>query len=198
MKHTAETLQAAFHYLFPDEVPEIKRLVRTLKGRPDVVNIGAGAGTSTLAILEAREDVHVYSIDKQLEDSPLGSLGGEMNVVKEAGHAARLTQMHGDSKKIGRAWFSEPRPHVSMVFIDGDHSFEGCAGDIVCWVRNLKPGGILAVHDFQKIDLYPDGARDDAPAPRPWPGVDAAVHLFLYPNFPKVSHVDSLIAFKVP
>lgn len=196
MTHTAETLQQAFRYLFPDEVPELKRLVRNLKKEPTVVNIGAGSGTSTLAMLEARPEVVVVSIDIQQEDSPLGSLAGELSVIAKAGLADRLTQVHDDSKSVGRGW---PTDAVDLVFIDGDHSFEGCAGDIICWLRNLKPGGVMVVHDYHKVYLYSNGAtRDDAPAPRPWPGVDAAVDLLLRPNFPLVSQVDSLIAFRVP
>jgi len=35
-----------------------------------------------------------------------------------------------------------------VVFIDGDHSVEGVLLDYDCWIDSLKPGGILAFHDY--------------------------------------------------
>jgi predicted O-methyltransferase YrrM len=193
-EHTAESLQRAFRYLFEDEVPELKRLAQLLPPAPMVVNIGAGAGTSTLALLEARPDIMVISIDKQAEDSPLGCLSAERRVVQQAGMSDRLEQINQDSRKAGISWKDDL---VDMVFIDGDHSLEGCAGDIVCWLRNLKPSGLMAVHDYRKIDLYEE-ERKYAPHPTPWLGVDMAVDLLLVLNFKKVGHAESLICFRIP
>jgi predicted O-methyltransferase YrrM len=197
MTHTSESLQAAFHYLFIDEVPELKRLARSIRSKsPRIVNIGAGSGTSTLAFLEARSDSQVIGIDLQLEDSPFGCLVAEKKVVEEAGYADRLVQIHGDSKKIGKERHEAP---VDMVFIDGDHSFIGCAGDIVIWRRQIKRNGIMAIHDYHKADLFEHGeARPNSPAPKPWPGVDGAVDMLLRPHFKVVGHVESLIAFRMP
>ena len=37
---------------------------------------------------------------------------------------------------------------LDFVFIDGDHSYEGCALDIKLWWPKLKPGGLLSGHDY--------------------------------------------------
>ncbi len=37
---------------------------------------------------------------------------------------------------------------LDMVFIDGDHSYEGARADIGAWTPIIKPGGILAGHDY--------------------------------------------------
>jgi hypothetical protein len=34
------------------------------------------------------------------------------------------------------------------VFIDGDHSHAACAADIAAWTPFVKPGGVIAFHDF--------------------------------------------------
>lgn len=34
-----------------------------------------------------------------------------------------------------------------LVFIDADHSHEGCMRDYVAWERLIEPGGMLAFHD---------------------------------------------------
>lgn len=37
---------------------------------------------------------------------------------------------------------------VDFLFIDGDHSFEGCRADIVNWDRYVRDGGIVCGHDY--------------------------------------------------
>jgi predicted O-methyltransferase YrrM len=36
-----------------------------------------------------------------------------------------------------------------LIFIDGDHSYQGVKADIQAWKDKLKPSGILAGHDYQ-------------------------------------------------
>jgi len=35
-----------------------------------------------------------------------------------------------------------------MLFIDGDHHYEAVVADLRTWLPSLKPGGVLAMHDF--------------------------------------------------
>jgi Methyltransferase domain len=37
---------------------------------------------------------------------------------------------------------------VQAVFIDDDHSYEGCAASIAAWLPKVRPDGILAGHDY--------------------------------------------------
>jgi hypothetical protein len=39
-----------------------------------------------------------------------------------------------------------------FVFLDADHSYEGCAADIAAWRPKVKPGGYLCGHDYQNPD----------------------------------------------
>ena len=36
---------------------------------------------------------------------------------------------------------------VNLAFIDGDHSYEGCLGDLEAVWPKVKPGGVILVHD---------------------------------------------------
>jgi hypothetical protein len=212
MKRTAKSLQKAFKHLFPDEVLALKELVMSLPDNPIVVNIGAGAGTSGLAFMESRKDLRKYTIDIRREKNPLGSLESEGEVLIGAGLYLydRQDSIHGDSKNIGLYWPSHCRKlwhpkndyKVDMVFIDGDHTYEGCKGDIEAWLPNIRPDGIIAVHDYHKQDLYNDNYHQgrphpDYPAPKLFLGIDQAVGELLIGKYDQIMRVGSLIAFRV-
>jgi hypothetical protein len=38
-----------------------------------------------------------------------------------------------------------------MVFVDGDHSYEGCRGDIEAWTPHVRVGGVIAIHDYNAL-----------------------------------------------
>lgn len=215
MAHTSVSLQQAFHYLWPDEVPALKALAQMLPADPIIVNIGAGAGTSGLAFAEARKDAKIYTVDIQRDSSPFGCLEAHENVLREAGfdidgYHTRFHSICQDSKIVGRTWnvpfgqaiesklYGIGMPLVDMVFIDGDHSYEGAKGDIEAWLPNILHNGILAVHDYDKASAY---KREHNPAEvphwKPWPGVDRAVREILLPKYETILIVDTLIAFRV-
>lgn len=49
----------------------------------------------------------------------------------------------GLSADIARTW----RALIDLLFIDGDHSYEGCLTDIDAWLPHVRPGGWVAFHD---------------------------------------------------
>ncbi len=48
------------------------------------------------------------------------------------------------SKTAGRMW----KTPLSMVFIDGGHSFEAAYTDFLTWAPHIIPGGFLVIHDI--------------------------------------------------
>jgi predicted O-methyltransferase YrrM len=186
-KHTAHSVADWTAYLFHDEVDALKTLAQSLPMLPHVVNIGAGNGTSGLAFMESRDDLHLYTIDIQLESSPFGCLEGEEMVMRSAGFWGdpRHAQIHGDSKAVGKTWLAEKRPLLDLVFVDGGHQYHEAKGDIEIWLPLIKPGGIMAVHDFEKTAKV-------------WIGVDKAVKELLVGKYEEVLRVNTLIAFRVP
>lgn len=171
----SQRLRDAFKYLFQEELDYLYEVTESLPDNPVIVNVGAGAGTSGLAFLEARPDGHVYTIDVTKDDSPHGCLVAEWLSAHVAGVHDRLTQIHGDSVAVGQTW---PHGQVDLVFIDGDHTYEGCKGDIETWLAHVKQGGYILVHDYYKERVYHDlGSHEPGqyPHPKPWPGVDQAV-----------------------
>lgn len=154
MSNTPEDLRDAFGFLFADELKLLRELARMLPVNPVIINIGAGPGTSTSAFLHERRDATVYSVDIQLESSPHGSFAGEQIALERMGllDYNRYHPIHDDSKVVGRQW---DKPQVDLIFVDGDHSYDGCYGDILAWHPHLKDGSYMAVHDYER-DVWPD------------------------------------------
>lgn len=181
-KHTVASVIEWTHYLTHPEAATLTALAQTLPIGAHIVNIGAGNGTSGLVFMEARSDLLVTTIDIQRESSPYGCLEGEEAVFRSAGFWGdpRHTQIEGDSKDVGTAWQGGP---VDMVFVDGGHQYHEAKGDIVIWMKHLKPGGVMAVHDFEKIEKI-------------WKGVNEAVRELLVGTYEEIVRVDSLIAVR--
>ena len=114
------------------EIDCLKALAVSLPPNPLIVNIGAATGVSTCAFLEARPDCFIFSVDTEPCDDEL----------EHAGRPRNLVRLLGDSKEIGCRF-----PYLAdLVFVDGDHW--NAAGDILAWLDKVKPGGIMAFHDY--------------------------------------------------
>jgi len=164
--------------IFEDERAFLDGLMTLLPEGGRVINIGALAGCSSVAMLRGARDIadfHLWSIDVKTRSQ-------EMRYAEQCGLAdpTRFTQICGDSKIVGRTWQSK----VHLVFIDGDHSYEGCKGDIEAWEPHIVESGYLVVHDYESYFVFVTQAVDE------WFG--EAVKRGWY----KVAKVDVSIAFK--
>lgn len=197
MAHNSETLRQAFGYFYPNELAMLKSLVYLCPSSPiTVVNIGAGAGTSGLAFLETRTDLHLHTVDITDKSSPFGCLHAEREVCQAAGFTLgdRWHQHHMDSKQLAQWWDYGP---VDVCFIDGDHSYEGASGDIVGWLPHMRTGGFMAVHDYRKQDVARPDDGQVRPHPLEWHDVDKAVDEYLKSQYDVFALVESLIVFQV-
>ena len=50
------------------------------------------------------------------------------------------------SMLVGKMW----KTPISMLFIDGGHSFETAHTDFLTWAYHIKPSGFLVIHDVYK------------------------------------------------
>jgi hypothetical protein len=168
------------------EIDFIKKCVRiSIEDREFVqspicfVNIGAGAGTSTAAILEATDEGIVFSID-------IESVGNEVNTNEhlrfaEAGIGldGRVIRIWGDSRIVGRKW---PVKN-DLVLVDGGHLEDEISEDIKIWLPTIPSGGVIMFHDYNS---------------RYWPHVKMVVDSIMFEKYEYLGLVDTMIAFRIP
>lgn len=154
-RNKAEELADAFKYLTKNEVGAIKTYARMCGANPIIVNIGAGAGTSALAIYEARVDegeFHLTTVDIS-RGGPLGGMSSERNAFLTAGYDWFPEQLLGASHEIGKAW-PESRK-IDMLFIDDGHLEHEIRGDIEAWIEHMRVSGYVLFHDYGSKE-WPD------------------------------------------
>jgi predicted O-methyltransferase YrrM len=133
------------------ELTELWRLVEALRPRM-VIEIGtAGGGTLFLLSRAAEADATLISVDL-----PGGMFGGGYPRWK-ARLFGRLV-LPGQELHLIRGNSHEPSTHravaralgarkVDLLFIDGDHTYEGVRQDFEQYRSLVRPGGLIAFHD---------------------------------------------------
>ena len=67
-------------------------------------------------------------------------------VVKMASeYKGRSSVVRCDSA-VGASFYKDRS--IDFVFIDADHSYEGCSRDIKAWLPKVKAGGMISGHDY--------------------------------------------------
>ncbi len=147
---------------------EAAAIARLATGRRRVVEIGVYEGASAVVLADTLgPDADLHLIDPFVDASGYalppgwGALAGATKrVVARAARRPGAPRVHwhvARSDDVGRGW----QGPVDLVFIDGDHSEEGCRRDWELWHRHVVPGGVVAFHDARLSQ--PDG--DGGPGP---------------------------------
>ena len=116
-----------------------------------IVEIGAGKGGMLAAFCAvAGEDATIVSVD--LEGGPFGGGASDAQLRSRANVKPRqkLHLVRGDSldPAIRERTASLTPKGVDVLFVDGDHSYDGVSGDFRMYSRLVVPGGIVAFHDI--------------------------------------------------
>ena len=155
MKEKTKKLVEAFGFLKIAEAQLLMEAADSLATGSIVVNIGAGVGTSALAIIEQRPDLAVtfYTVDIRDDDNPFGGMLNELHAFQNAKMEHLLpNQIKGDSSTVGEKW---DKGDISLLVIDADHTAGGLMKDIQSWLPHLAIGGLVALHDYKR-DVWPD------------------------------------------
>jgi len=127
---------------------EAAALAQLASGAGEVLEIGSAFGYS--AIVMALAGAHVTAVDPHTW-VPDSLAGMERNLVAY-GVTDRVAILAESSAPV-LATFALAIAHVpltpfGLVFIDGDHSAPAVRADVDAALKVLRPGGVLACHDY--------------------------------------------------
>lgn len=106
-------------------VPEVMKL----EPGQIYLEVGVDKGKSlSIAKMVAKEGVEICGVDLEADPKVEGTI---------------FTQ--GDSVEVANNM--TPGKKISVLFIDGDHSYEGCKRDINAWYPFMKEDGVMLFHD---------------------------------------------------
>ena len=129
-----------------DEAALLFRLVHRLD-TPRIVEIGRFKGGSTVVMAAAMAPSgHLLSLDL-LVPQPGGVDGAQLDreladALERLALSSRVELRVADSRAV-----ELPEPGLDLLFVDGDHSYEGASADLRRWTPLLRQGGHVIVHD---------------------------------------------------
>lgn len=114
-----------------------------------IVEIGGEWGRSAGAFARgAAPETNIYTVDLFPDDLHAAHLAN----LAEAGFAGRTSQFQADSHRALHAdHIMAADQEISLLFIDGDHTYEGVKADIHVWTRFVAIGGFVIFHDVAQV-----------------------------------------------
>lgn len=141
--------------IFPEESAW---LYRSAADKRSIVEIGSFRGKSCvmLAVGSAGSGGHVTAIDPHINAPGLGrDLYNRqdherfMAAVQKHGVRERVTKMVETSARARELWDGRA---IDLLWVDGDHSYEGCKADLEAWAPLVRVGGVVAGHDYGHLE----------------------------------------------
>ena len=145
-----------------DEAALLYRLARDAETGP-FAEIGRFKGGSTLIFAAALpEGVELWSYDLHVSlrtDMPGAELDAELlQALTRYGIDRKVHLVVADSRTV-----EPPSGPLELLFVDGDHTYEGAKADFERWGSFVRPGGQLLFHDAVDTggygNVYPGVAR---------------------------------------
>ena len=119
-----------------------------------IVNIGVEYGASLICLRHGNPTARIFGID--------------IDISKCQAVTAMLVEL--DSGELGKNWLVHTKNNeIDLLFVDGDHSYEGVVRDLV-WTTYVRPNGYVIFHDCYDWPPSPPKAKHGV-----CPGVNRAV-----------------------
>jgi predicted O-methyltransferase YrrM len=116
-----------------------------------IVEVGSYHGKSAVnfahAVRKAGNGAKVYCVDTWRNENIVQAAGEDVFhhfTANTSPYGDVIVPLRGRSEEVGAAWDKGP---VDVLFIDGDHTFEGVTRDIEAWAPHLRRGGLALFHD---------------------------------------------------
>ncbi len=148
-------------WLSDEEATGLYLTARKLSRNAVVVEIGSWQGKSTYCIAKGLRSGKVFAIDPFNADSGKDEGSRQEYADKKGdndllnGFRTKMEQLRVMEKIVVKQGYShqfhQDFDKIDFLFIDGDHSKEGCKSDFELYAPKILNGGFIAFHDF-----YPD------------------------------------------
>jgi len=142
----------------------VSSLCQSLPAR-QMVEIGVAYGYHAEQILESCPRLRYVGVDPFLAGyDPKDSLSADVQHLFGDSPEASMSRLHQSvsaklaAKFLGRATLWRMKSHEAasvfkdqifdLVYVDGDHTFEGVSGDLSAWISKIRPGGIFCGDDY--------------------------------------------------
>lgn len=143
-----------------------KSIMKWLEGyeSPIGVEVGVFAGDLSKRLLK-RNDLKLFLVDSwgtdhSSEYKASNDFHSKLTQL-EQNHFMEVTRRSVDFAKDRATIIKKPSIEAAkefddgsldFVFIDADHSYEGCKADILAWLPKIKKGGFISGHDYDNDD----------------------------------------------
>jgi hypothetical protein len=137
-----------------DSYPHLSKIINQMGLRVGV-ELGVAAGRHSRYILENTGIDKLWSIDRWQHVS---GYDDEMNLPQNehdelylyvcsalSRFGARSSIIRSDTT-LASTIFADKT--LDFVYVDADHSYEGCKKDLLAWIPKIRPGGIISGHDL--------------------------------------------------
>ncbi len=105
-----------------------------------------GASTAFLAAAASLRGGHVHAVDTWQNDA-MPHEPAESTFERFQENTQKFQQFITTHRGQAAALKDEV-PAIDLLFIDGDHSYEGTKANLTDYAGKLKPRGVLVLHDF--------------------------------------------------
>ncbi len=135
-------------YLRKGEHLFLMGIVSQLKPNSDILEIGTFKGQTSIFIAKLRKDINIITIDNH-EGIPEEGFYSSKDEVDSSIKRNNLSSQI-KHKEISSQEFL-PEKKFDLIFIDGDHSYEGVKFDFEKFKHYLKEDGTIIIHDCKYI-----------------------------------------------
>ena len=125
----------------------LRSLILGLPRNPLVLEIGTFKGRSAILMAQVREDIKIITLDNYEgipEDNVYSSVDEVNNNIRFSRCVMQILhlQLNSFDYKVNTMF--------DLLFIDGDHTFEGVKHDFEKFLPFVKKEGIILFHDFHQ------------------------------------------------
>lgn len=123
-----------------------------------VVELGSYKGKSTAYLAAGAGNVHVYAVDPWDQQPPPGTNGQDFYRFADPATRARFDEqlesvglrsavqaIQGYSADVAATYDGPP---VGLLYVDGDHTEAGVAGDVAAWWPHLANPAVIVFDDY--------------------------------------------------